>query len=131
MDNLATLNVTHNGLSHDLPSKLDADTSDHDIRRIAAESLGLDPETFEFFVVDRFDTPQGEKRIYLRPKVPFGAEPEQVGTVLVFREGVCKEEVEHRLKELRDILDETYWVGGKPPINSFNPQWGGPVWYVP
>ena len=72
MSNPATLNVTHNGMSHDLPSQLDADTSDTDVRRIAAESLGLEPDTFDLFVVDRFDTPEGGKRLFLRPKVPFG-----------------------------------------------------------
>jgi hypothetical protein len=69
---LATLNVTYNGMSHDIPSQLDADTSDADIRRIAAESLAVEPNAFDLFVVDRFDTPEGGKRLYLRPKVPFG-----------------------------------------------------------
>jgi len=63
------LNVTHNGVSRDLPGVLPADTPDGDIRRIAAETLDLDPGTFDHFVVDRF--PETD-RLYLRPKVPFG-----------------------------------------------------------
>jgi hypothetical protein len=68
----AILNVTHNGLSQDLPQPVPADVSDQDIRRIALECLELPQGTFLNFVVDRFDTPGVGVRIYLRPKVPFG-----------------------------------------------------------
>jgi hypothetical protein len=34
----------------------------------------LADRAFDDFVVDRLVGPQGENRIYLRPKVPFGAE---------------------------------------------------------
>jgi len=68
----ATLNVTHAGRSEDLPAPLPYDIGDEDIRRISEETLGLDPGTFENFVVDRFDHENGP-RLYLRPKVPFGA----------------------------------------------------------
>ena len=68
----ATLNVTHGGLSQDV-GQMAYDTSDADIVRIAEESLELSPGTLQYFVVDRFDTPEGGKRIYLRPKVPFGS----------------------------------------------------------
>ena len=67
--NTATLNVTYNGLSADMASPIFADTTDADVRRIAAEDKSLPPAAFEHFVVDRFpDTGM----IYLRPKVPFG-----------------------------------------------------------
>ena len=33
----------------------------------------LPDDAFDHFVVDRFDTPEGGKRLFLRPKVPFGA----------------------------------------------------------
>ena len=63
-----TLNVTHNGVSQNLPTPIYSDTSDEDVKRIAEETLGVSG-VFAFFVVDRFpDTGM----IYLRPKVPFG-----------------------------------------------------------
>ena len=78
---MAILNITYNGLSADYPLELDAHVQDADIRRIAVEvvrsgnvvglSLPHLPENaFDGFVVDRL---QGGQRIYLRPKVPFGA----------------------------------------------------------
>jgi hypothetical protein len=33
----------------------------------------LPANAFDDFVVDRFDTPDGGRRTFLRPKVPFGA----------------------------------------------------------
>ena len=58
--------------------------TDRDVRRIAVEVVrsgglrglsvaNLTERAFDDYVVDRFDTPQGGRRIYLRPKVPFGA----------------------------------------------------------
>ncbi|WNG39298.1 hypothetical protein F0U61_40750 [Archangium violaceum] len=81
---MATLNITFNGLSSDLPLELDGHVTDVDIRRIAVEVVRsggvpglhiahLPEDTFTHYVVDRFRGPRGEDRIYLRPKVPFGA----------------------------------------------------------
>lgn len=56
---------------------------------------------------------------------------EQAGTVLVFKPGVTQEQAEKRLKALSDILDGDYYVGSKPRVETFNPEWGGPVWYIP
>ena len=78
---MATLNITYNGLSADYALELDAHVSDADIRRIAVEVVRsgnvaglalphLTDQAFDGFVVDRL---QGGQRIYLRPKVPFGA----------------------------------------------------------
>jgi hypothetical protein len=78
---MATLNITYNGLSADYPLELDTQMSDQDIRRIAVEVIRaggvpglqlahLAEGAFDGFVVDRL---QGGQRIYLRPKVPFGA----------------------------------------------------------
>ena len=78
---MATLNITYNGLSADYPLELDVQVSDADIKRIAVEVLraggvpglhlpALADSAFDGFVVDRL---QGGQRIYLRPKVPFGA----------------------------------------------------------
>lgn len=78
---MAHLNITFNGLSADYPLELDAHVSDADIRRIAVEVVrsggvqGLHvphvaDNAFDNFVVDRM---QNGTRIYLRPKVPFGA----------------------------------------------------------
>jgi hypothetical protein len=80
---MAILNITYNGLSCDVPGDLDYRSSDFDIKRIAVEIIrsgdlpglqikNLADTSFRSFVVDRFDTPTGGKRLYLRPKVPFG-----------------------------------------------------------
>ena len=79
----AILNITYNGLSIDVPQALDYRTSNFDLKRIAVEIIrcgelpglhiaNLSDHAFRNYVVDRFDTPQGGQRIYLRPKVPFG-----------------------------------------------------------
>ena len=81
---MATLNITYNGLSSDVPLELDGHVSDVDVRRIAVEVVRsggapglhlsqLHEDAFTHYVVDRFRGPRGEERIYLRPKVPFGA----------------------------------------------------------
>jgi hypothetical protein len=81
---VATLNITYNGLSSDVPLELDGHVSDVDVRRIAVEVVRsggapglylsqLPEDAFTHYVVDRFRGPRGEERIYLRPKVPFGA----------------------------------------------------------
>ena len=80
----AVLNITYNGLSTDYPLDVDYQLNDRDVRRIAIEVVrsggvrglqvaNLRDTAFDDYVVDRFDTPQGGRRIYLRPKVPFGA----------------------------------------------------------
>jgi hypothetical protein len=81
---MAVLNITYNGLSADYPMDVDYELSDNDVRRIAVEVVrsggvhglhiaNLPEDAFSNFVVDRMDSPHGERRIYLRPKVPFGA----------------------------------------------------------
>jgi hypothetical protein len=80
---MATLNITYNGLSADYPLELDHDITDADVRRIAVEVVrngelpglrigNLPVDAFAHYVVDRFKA-GGNARIYLRPKVPFGA----------------------------------------------------------
>jgi hypothetical protein len=81
---MATLNITLDGLSADVPVELERSINDEDVRRIAVELVRsggvpslrrteLREDTFQHYVVDRFRGPYGEERIYLRPKVPFGA----------------------------------------------------------
>jgi hypothetical protein len=81
---MAVLNITYNGLSADYPLDVDTNLTDGDVRRIAVEVVrsggvrglmvaNLPERAFDDFVIDRFETPQGGRRIYLRPKVPFGA----------------------------------------------------------
>lgn len=81
---MATLNITYNGLSVDYPMDIDHGLSDKDVRRIAVEIVrsgsarglhiaNLSDRAFDGYVVDRFETPHGGRRVYLRPKVPFGA----------------------------------------------------------
>jgi hypothetical protein len=81
---MAVLHITYNGLTADYPLDVEYDLSDADVKSIAVEVVrggglrglrmpDLDDEAFAHFVVDRFDSPRG-KRIYVRPKVPFGLE---------------------------------------------------------
>jgi hypothetical protein len=71
---MATLNITYKGLSTDVPLERQTLLTDADVRRIAVELLApAQSDTFQHYVVDRFRAPGGEERIYLRPKVPFGA----------------------------------------------------------
>ena len=80
---MAILNITYQGQSADYELALDHTTTDADIRRIAVEIVrsggarglyipNLPQHAFASFVVDRLTGPNGEPRIYLRPKVPFG-----------------------------------------------------------
>lgn len=82
---MAVLNITYQGLSADYPLDVDMNLTDRDVRRIAVEVVrsggvrglqiaNLGEHAFDDFVIDRFRTPQGGNRIYLRPKVPFGAQ---------------------------------------------------------
>ena len=81
---MAILNITYQGLSADYELELDFAASDEDIRRIAVEVVRsggvcglhvaqLPANAFDQFVVDRLRAADGAQRIYLRPKVPFGA----------------------------------------------------------
>lgn len=81
---MTILNITYQGRSADYELDLDYAASDADIRRIAVEVVrsggvrglhlpNLQQNAFQSFVVDRLRAPNGEQRIYLRPKVPFGA----------------------------------------------------------
>lgn len=78
---MAILNITYDGLSADYPLELDGAISDADVKRIAYELVrsgdvpglvlpNLPARAFDGFVIDRL---QGGQRLYLRPKVPFGA----------------------------------------------------------
>ena len=78
---MAILNITYNGLSAEYPVELDGAISDADVRRIAIELVrsgavpglvlpALVDNAFDGFVIDRM---QNGQRLYLRPKVPFGA----------------------------------------------------------
>jgi hypothetical protein len=75
------LSVIIGALSADLPLDWNVDPTDWDVRRLALEAVrsgavrGLAPpalpESFDSYVVDRFTSPDGQRRIYLRPQVPF------------------------------------------------------------
>jgi hypothetical protein len=78
------LNITWNGVSADTDVNMDYNVNDRDVKRIAVELVrsggvpglrvrDLPGDAFEHYVVDRFDTPEGGQRLFLRPKVPFGA----------------------------------------------------------
>jgi hypothetical protein len=78
------LNITWSGVSFDTEVGFDGHATDNDIKRVAVEMIRsgdvsglhvrtLPADAFDHFVVDRFDTPEGGKRLFLRPMVPFGA----------------------------------------------------------
>jgi hypothetical protein len=78
------LNITWNGISADTDVNVDWGVVDRDVKRIAVELVrsggvpglvvrDLPGDAFDHFVVDRFNTPEGGRRLFLRPKVPFGA----------------------------------------------------------
>lgn len=78
------LNITLQGVSGDYTVDFDGEPRDWDVKRTAVELIrsgslpglhvgGLPADTFDGYVVDRFDTPEGGRRLFLRPKVPFGA----------------------------------------------------------
>ena len=80
---MSILNITYQGQSADYDLAIDYSASDADIRRIAVELVrsggvrglhlpDLAVSAVAGFVVDRLKAPDGEERIYLRPKVPFG-----------------------------------------------------------
>ncbi len=81
---MTILNITYQGQSADYDLALDYAASDADIRRIAVELVrsggvrglhvpALAEDAFSGFVVDRLQGADGQTKIYLRPKVPFGA----------------------------------------------------------
>lgn len=57
----------------------------------------------------------------------------QRGVVLVFKPEVTQAQAQAAVAELaaKGLLDVGYYCGGVPHINEFNPDHGGPVWYVP
>lgn len=81
---MAILTITYQGVSAEYPRSIDDEISDADVKRVAVEIIrsggtpglhivDLGDSAFTYFVVDRFDSPEAGCRIYLRPKVPFGA----------------------------------------------------------
>lgn len=52
-------------------------------------------------------------------------EKQLVGSVLVFREGISKEEAYEAIRKIYPLLEYM------PAINEFDPYWGDPVWYIP
>jgi hypothetical protein len=77
------LNITLQGVSADHTLDFDVEPRDEDVKRVAVELIrsgslrglhigGLAEHTFDDYVVDRFDTPEAGRRLFLRPKVPFG-----------------------------------------------------------
>jgi hypothetical protein len=57
----------------------------------------------------------------------------RLGVVLVFKEGLDRAKAEGLIQKLvtEGYLDTSYYVEQKPTVNEFNPEYGGPVWYIP
>ena len=93
---MAVLNVTYNGASQNV-AELAYETGDDDVKRMAAEAMSLAPGVFANFVVDRFEVDSGQT-VYLRPKVPFGADVENADeNKMLLREQDVAEDTPHRL----------------------------------
>lgn len=58
------------------------------------------------------------------PKQP-SQKNEQAGVVLVFKPGITKERAELLLAVIQHTLVE------EPRVHMFNPEHGGPAWYIP
>lgn len=80
---MTIMNITYQGQSADYELDIDFAATDADLHRIAVEVVrsggvrglhvpDLPAQAFRHYVIDRLTGPDGEQRIYLRPKVPFG-----------------------------------------------------------
>lgn len=58
-------------------------------------------------------------------------EETQLGTVIVLRKDITQEEINDFLEKIREYIDPNYYHSGEPSIHQFEPEIGGPVWYVP
>ena len=78
------LNITLQGVSADHTLEFEGEPRDEDVKRVAVELVrsgnlpglhvaGLPEDAFDAYMVDRFNTTEGGRRFFLRPKVPFGA----------------------------------------------------------
>lgn len=77
---MARLNITLNGRSVDYTASISDAISDRDLKRqveVLLRNGELGPwdgfADLSGFVVDRIRSPDGTLRLYIRPKVPFGA----------------------------------------------------------
>lgn len=79
---MPVLNISYAGLSADFALEAGTNLTDGDVRRIALQVVRagalrgaafpqLADGTFDDYVVDRFTAPSGDRRIYLRPMVPY------------------------------------------------------------
>lgn len=55
------------------------------------------------------------------------------GAVIVFAQGVGIDKIQAAIDKMiaEGLIDRDYYVGGRPPVHDFNPEHGGPVWYIP
>jgi hypothetical protein len=53
------------------------------------------------------------------------------GAVIVFKEGMSDEDCRKALKRIADVLDDNVYANRNSSIREFEPQYGGPVWYIP
>jgi hypothetical protein len=57
----------------------------------------------------------------------------RIGTVIVFAPEVTEQQAKAALEKIKEVLDPNYYVGNDPipPIETFNDEHGGPVFYIP
>lgn len=64
---------------------------------------------------------------------------ERTGTVIVFKDGVSVDEAAHALSTIKNFIDfrmstidtGNEWSNLQRMIREFDPEWGGPTWYIP
>lgn len=57
----------------------------------------------------------------------------KLGTVLVFADNISPDQAREILRRMMSsgFLDPKYYVSGLPQVHEFDPDLGGPVWYIP
>lgn len=83
-EDMATLNITFNRQSGDMPDPVSFELDNESVKMMAAEAISggsvvgisqveATAVDFEHYMVDRFEAHDGlDSRIYLRPKTPVG-----------------------------------------------------------
>lgn len=61
----------------------------------------------------------------------------RTGALIVFKPGMTAEDAEAILGNIASVIDFDYYVGNSDEeklsnmVHTYDPEWGGPVWYLP
>lgn len=60
---------------------------------------------------------------------------QRVGSVIVFKEGVNRQEAAEALLKIKDLIempkDNNSFRAALETVRTFDDEYGGPVWYIP